>query len=84
MLILTVWLLLMGAGGLCYPRAPRATGALFVAAGGFLFVVWTAGFIGDAPPLNAAISAALGFGQLWRFRDATVRTEHVTAWTGKA
>ena len=84
MLILTVWLMLMATGGLCYPRAPRATGVLFVAAGAFLFVVWTASLIGSNLPLNAFISAALGFGQLWRFRNAVVRAEHVAAWTGKA
>jgi hypothetical protein len=84
MLILTVWLMLMGAGGLCYPRSPRATGVLFVAAGGFLFAVWTAGLIGDAPPLNAAISAALGLGNLWRFRGPSVRAAHVAEWTGRA
>jgi hypothetical protein len=84
MLILTIWLMLMEAGGLCYPRVPRATGVLFVAAGAFMFIVWIAGAVGDAPPLTAAISAALGLGQLWRFRDETVRAAHVAEWTGKA
>jgi hypothetical protein len=83
-LILTVWLAIMAAAGLCYPRAPRATGVLFVAAGGFLFILWTAGAIGDAPPITAATSAALGFGQLWKFRDSSVRAAHVAEWTGKA
>jgi hypothetical protein len=84
MLILTVWLMLMATGGLCYPRAPRATGVLFVAAGAFLFVVWTAGLIGSNLLLSAFISAALGFGQLWRFRDAAVRAEHAAELTGRA
>jgi hypothetical protein len=83
-LILTVWLMLMGAGGLCYPRKPLATGVLFIAAGAFLLIVWTAGLIGSAPPIIAATSAALGFGQLWKFRDASVRAAHVAGWTGKA
>jgi hypothetical protein len=80
-LILTVWLVLMGAGGLFYPRAPRATGVLFLGAGAFMFIAWAAGAIGDAPPLNAAISAALGFSQMWRFRDPSVRAAHVAEWT---
>ena len=33
MSILTVWLGLIGAGGLCYPRRPRASGVLPVAIG---------------------------------------------------
>jgi hypothetical protein len=84
MLILTVWLMLMGAGGLCYPRMPRATGVLFVGAAVFLFIVWAAGAIGDTPPLLSVISSALGFGQLWRFRDPSVRAAHAAEWTGKA
>jgi hypothetical protein len=84
MLILTVWLGLMGLGGLCYPRRPRATGVLFVMAGGFMFIVWATGAIGDAPPVVAVTSAALGLGSLWRFRDPAVRAEHVAEWTRKA
>jgi hypothetical protein len=83
-LILTVWLGLMTAGALCYPRRPRAGGVLFVAAGGFMCAVWATGAIGDAPPIAAVTSAALGLGNLWRFRDATVRAAHVAEWTGKA
>jgi hypothetical protein len=83
-LILTAWLLLMGAGGLCYPKAPRAAGVLFLGAGGFILIAWAAGTIGDAPPLNAAISVALGFGQLWKFRDRAVRAAHAAEWTRKA
>jgi hypothetical protein len=83
MLILTVWLGLMGLGGLCYPRRPRATGVLFVIAGGFLFAVWSAGAIGGAPPIAGVMSAALGLGNLWRFRSPTVRAAHVAEWTGQ-
>jgi hypothetical protein len=81
MLILTTWLAVMGAGGLCYPRRPRAAGVLFVLAGVFMFVVWAAGAIGNNPPITAATSVALGFGQLWRFRDPTARAAHVAEWT---
>jgi hypothetical protein len=75
-LILTVWLMLMGAGGLCYPRRPRATGVLFVVAGVFMFIVWAAGAIGDLPPITAVTSAALGFGSFGSLRltdDAAAR-----------
>jgi hypothetical protein len=81
MLIVTTWLAIMAAGGLCYPRGPRAAGVLFVLAGAFMFTVWAAGAIGNNPPITAATSAALGFGQLWRFRDPTARAAHVAEWT---
>jgi len=68
MLILTIWLVLMGLGGVCYPRRPRTAGVLFVAAGGFVLVVWGSGAIGNAPPITALTSAALGLGTLWRLR----------------
>ena len=83
MLILTVWLAIVGAAGLCYPRRPRMMGALFVAAGGFMFVVWAAGATGNSPPIIAATSAALGLGKLWQFRDPAVSATHVDEWTGK-
>jgi hypothetical protein len=54
---------------------------LFLAAGGFMFIVWAAGVIGNTLPLNATISAALGLGNLWRFRDPAVRATHVAEWT---
>ena len=71
MLILTIWLGLIGLGGLFYPRRPRAAGVLFVAAGGFMLAVWAYGAIGNAPPITAVSSAALGLGTLWRFRAPT-------------
>jgi hypothetical protein len=83
-LILTVWLAIMAAAGLCYPRRPRTSGVLFLAAGGFMFIVWAAGVIGNTLPLNATISAALGLGQLWKFRDSSIRAAHVAEWTGKS
>jgi hypothetical protein len=84
MLILTVWLAIMAAAGLCYPRRPRTSGVLFLAAGGFMFIVWAAGVIGGAPPVVAVTSAALGLGKLVQFRDPGVRAAHVSEWTGKA
>jgi hypothetical protein len=84
MLILTVWLATMGAGGLCYPRWPRAAGVLFLMLGAFMFFVWAAGVIGDAPPVNAAAPAALGLATLLRFRNPAIRAAHVAEWTGKA
>jgi hypothetical protein len=84
MLILTTWLLIMGAAGLCYPRRPVAAGLLFMAAGVFMLLVWAMGAIGNAPPVVAATSIALGLGNLWRFRNPVARAAHVSQWTGKA
>ena len=84
MLILTVWLAIMGAGGLCFPRRPRTAGVLFLAAGGFMLAVWAEGAIGNNPPIIAATSAMLGFGMLWKFRDPAIRASHVAEWTTKA
>jgi hypothetical protein len=81
-LILTLWLALMGAGGLCYPRRPRTAGVLFVSAGGFMLVVWAMGAIGDQPPFIAAISAALGLGKIWQFRSPATRAAHRAEWVG--
>ena len=81
MLILTAWLGMMGAGALCYPRRPRLAGVLFLAAAAFMFSVWTFGAIGDALPLPAITSAALGVSNLWRFRDPVHRAAHVAEWT---
>ena len=84
MLILTVWLVVMGGGGLSFPKRPRTAGVLFLVAGGFLLAVWIAGAIGNAVPITAITSAALGFGMLRRFRDPTARAAHLAQWTGKA
>ena len=84
MLILTTWLLIMGAGGLCYPRRPLAAGLLFMVAGVFMLLVWAMGAIGNAPPVVAATSIALGLRNLWQFRNPVARAAHVSQWTGKA
>ena len=83
MWILTCWLVIMGAAGLCYPRRPRTAGTLFLVAGGFIFVMWSMGAIGDDPPIIAATSAMLGIGALWKFRVRDIRAAHVSDWTGK-
>jgi hypothetical protein len=60
MTILTILLTFIGADGLCYSRRPRATGVLFVVAGGLMFVMWAIGTIGDAPPILTGTLVALG------------------------
>jgi hypothetical protein len=49
-----------------------------------MFIMWAVGAIGDAPPIIVATSAALGLGQLWKFRDPSVRAAHAAQWTGRA
>jgi len=82
MWILTCWLIIMGAGGLCYPRRPRLSGLLFLAAGVFMSAIWAAGLT-PGLPLPAATSAVLGLGTIWRFRSPLVRAQHRAEWVGK-
>jgi len=49
-----------------------------------MLLVWAMGAIGNAPPVVAATSIALGLGNLWRFRDPVARAAHASQWTGKA
>jgi hypothetical protein len=84
MLILTIWLGLMTVGGLCYPRRPLATGVIFLVAGVFMSFMWASGAIGVALPVAGAMSAVLGLGKLWQFRNPAARAAHLVEWTGKA
>jgi hypothetical protein len=82
--VLTILLGFTAVAGLCYPRRPRATGVLFLVAGGFMLVMWATGAIGDAPPILAGTCAALGLGMHWRFREPAVRAAHVAEWAGRS
>jgi hypothetical protein len=83
MSVLIVFLTILGAGGLCYPRRPRLTGVVFMAAGGYLMTVTAVGTIGGST-LFGATWVALGLGMLWRFRDSAVRSVHVAEWTDQS
>src|SRR6266446_5398783 len=39
--------------------------------------------VGNAPPISAITSSALGVANLRKFRDPAVRAAHVPEWTGK-
>ena len=85
-MFLIVFLLVMGVGGLCYPRRPRATGVVFVVLGTALLATWAAGAITGAQQQILFASAtwvALGAWVIWKFRNADDRASHVAEWTGR-
>ena len=82
-----IWLGLLAAAGLCFPRRPRLTGLLLIVLGVWSVVLrfWAPG---SARPVSIAI--ALGAGVVWfalgirhlvKFHDPNVRAGHVKSWT---
>jgi hypothetical protein len=86
MLGFACWLAILMAAGLCYPRKPRASGALFL-----LLAVWSVFLQILSSPAGSVLRAvwfpacwfALGLSYLIRFRDPQVRAKHVAHWTAK-
>jgi len=86
MLGFACWLAILMAAGLCYPRKPRASGALFLLLG-----VWSVFLQVLSNPAGSVLRAVwfpafwfvLGVSYLVRFRDPQVRARHVAAWTAK-
>ena len=82
-----VWLGLLAAAGLCFPRRPHVTGVLFILLG-----VWSSvlrfGANGGARPLPwlsvlaaGGIWLGIGISHLVRYRDPLARAAHVRTWT---
>jgi hypothetical protein len=80
------WFALLMAAGLCYPRRPRLSGALFIALGGYSIVLRSLGSPGSGALAFAAGAfwIALGCSYLVRFREQAVRGAHVEYWTAKS
>jgi hypothetical protein len=83
MLPFVIWLGLLAAAGLCFPRRPPVSGLLFIALG-----VWSAilRFTTLGSPHPVSLGVALGSGAFWfsigisilvRFRDPEARSAHV-------
>ena len=81
----TCWLAILMAG-LCYPRKPRTSGALFVLLGVWSVLMQvlsgTSGSVFRAVWFSA-FWFALGLSYLTRFREPQVRAKHVAQWTAK-
>ncbi len=79
-----VWLGLLVAAGLSYPRRPRTAGALFVGLGilSLSLILRDSGNLAVAPV--ALFFVALGVWQIVRFRDPAVRARHVEQWTSQS
>jgi len=82
-----VWLALLAAAGLCFPRRPRLAGRLFIALG-VLSIVLRLASLGNVRP--ASIGIPLGAGVVWfvigtrqlvKYRDPGAFAAHVRQWT---
>jgi hypothetical protein len=80
-----IWLALLAAAGLCYPKRPRTAGAMFIALG---LLATLLGFVYN----DGRALASLGGGLLWiglgtsylvRYRTPDSREKHVHYWTAK-
>jgi hypothetical protein len=83
----TIWLGLLAAAGLCFPRRPRLAGLLFVVLGVWSIVLRFVSLSSAGP---ASIGVALGAGVVWfavglrqllKYRDPDARAAHVRQWT---
>jgi hypothetical protein len=95
MLGFLLWLALLTAAGLCYPRRPRLTGALFIVLGMLsvaLAVDEHALFVGlnlqrdsgyGLAALAGSLWLALGAWYLVKYRHPEARAKHVQHWTAK-
>ena len=83
---LFLWFGLLAAAGLCYPRRPRATGALFIILGVFSIVL---GFLHNpdrwlAPVGAGVLPIVMAAWSLAKYRSPDVRAKHVEYWTARA
>jgi hypothetical protein len=86
-----VWIVLLTAAFLCYPRRPRSAGTLMILVGAWTLLlkymnwgngrvttgVWTAAWV-------AVFWLAVGLFWTVKFRDPDVRAAHVDYWTAKS
>ncbi len=87
MLGFVVWLGLLAAAGLCFPRRPQVSGLLFIALGVWSVILRYTTF-GSPHPVSLGIALgsagvwfSLGIMHLVRFRDPEARSAHVRRWT---
>ena len=90
MLAFSVWMVLLAAALLVYPRRPRTAGVLIALMGGWTYLLrylpwnnqrvntgyWTAWYM---------VAFWLGWGLIWivRYSDADRRAAHLAYWTEK-
>ena len=83
MLGFTIWLGLLSAAGLCFPRRPHVTGMLFILLGVWSVVLRLAALGGARPvPWGVALGTgviwfALGIRLLSKYSDHDARAAHV-------
>ncbi len=81
-----LWMALLTVAGLCYPRAPRVAGAVFIVLGALTIHLTAAG----RPGLDVLTFApgagwfVLGTSHLIGFRNPARRAQHLAFWTAKS
>jgi hypothetical protein len=80
-----LWIALIAAAGLCYPRRPRTAGVLFLALGVLSAALAFTHSPGNGlAPVAGAFWIGLGVWYLVKFRHPDARAKHVEYWTAKA
>jgi hypothetical protein len=80
-----LWIALLAAAGLCYPRRPRLAGTFFIMLGALSAVLaFRAGAESGTATFVGLTWGSLGLSWLWRYRNPDVRAKHVEYWTAKA
>jgi hypothetical protein len=78
-----LWLALLAAAGLCYPRRPRTAGALFTVLG-VLSIILCLVHGGVLAQVGGVFWIGLGTSYLVKYRRLDARERHVHYWTAKA
>ena len=82
---LVLWLAILAAAGLCYPRRPRTAGVLFIGLGVLSLVM---GFLASPgnwlAPAGGVFLIGLGMSYIVKYRRPELRAKHVEYWTAKS
>jgi hypothetical protein len=80
-----LWIALLAAAGLYYPRRPRLAGTFFIMLGALSAVLAFRAGAGSGTTTFVGLTwGSLGLSWLMRFRNPDVRAKHVEYWTAKA
>jgi hypothetical protein len=84
-LMFLLWIALLTAAGLCYPRWPRTSAVLFLVLGVLSVVLIFLGNSGNGLIVGPGLFwIGLGVWYLVKFRSPDARAKHVEYWTAKA
>ena len=82
---LLLWFALLTAAGLCHPRRPRTSGALFIILGALSVALTLEQKSGNSlGALGGVFWIGLGAWYLVKYHNPNVRAKHIEYWTAKA